>query len=29
VQVEWREKLNRKGFRNIEIPETDSSWDIV
>lgn len=28
VQVEWREKLNRKGFHNIEIPEADSTWDI-
>ncbi len=28
VQVDWREKLMEKGFRNIEIPETGSTWKI-
>ncbi|MFM2206252.1 MAG: hypothetical protein RL213_227 [Bacteroidota bacterium] len=29
VQVEWREKLQKKGFTNIEIPEADSTWDLL
>lgn len=28
VQVEWREKLMAAGFKNIEIPEIHSKWEI-
>ena len=28
VQVDWREKLIAKGFKNIEIPEKGSSWEL-
>ncbi|MFM9027553.1 MAG: MBL fold metallo-hydrolase RNA specificity domain-containing protein, partial [Bacteroidota bacterium] len=29
VQVDWREKLMKKGFKHIEIPDMDSEWDII
>jgi metallo-beta-lactamase family protein len=29
VQLEWRDKLHAVGFRDIQIPEMDSSWAIV
>ncbi len=28
VQLDWREKLIAKGFKNIEIPEKGSSWEL-
>jgi metallo-beta-lactamase family protein len=28
VQTEWREKLMQAGFRNIEIPERHSEWEV-
>lgn len=28
VQFEWRDKLHEAGFRNIEIPDMHSTWDI-
>ncbi|MEY4594600.1 MAG: hypothetical protein RIQ47_1010 [Bacteroidota bacterium] len=29
VQFEWREKLQDAGFKNIEIPDMHSTWDIA
>jgi len=29
VQVEWREKLLKAGFNNIEIPESGSTWESI
>ncbi|HRH65406.1 MAG TPA: MBL fold metallo-hydrolase [Bacteroidia bacterium] len=29
AQVEWREKLKAVGYKNIEIPEKDSTWELT